>query len=77
MTMSTPSRSATAPSRPGIVAWLLNLATRVLARILNMPEPLVHHTGAFVVAHVAAIESSVGRSLCPIRMLRRLRDRFR
>ena len=68
--MSTRSRSSTSP---GIVPWMLNLATRMLACSLNMPEPLVHNTGVFVFAHVQAVETSVGRTLCPIRLLRQLR----
>jgi hypothetical protein len=44
----------------------------VLARSLNMPEPLVHTTGVLVFAHVQAVESSVGKTLCPIRLLRHL-----
>lgn len=59
-------------SPAGIVSWLLNLATRLLARILNMPEPLVHTTGVLVFAHVQAVESSVGKKLCPVRLLRQL-----
>jgi hypothetical protein len=56
---------------------MLNLATRMLARILNMPEPLVHSTGVFMFAHVQAVENRVGRTLCPIRLLRRFRDWLR
>ena len=58
--------------------WLLHLATRLttrfLAHSLNMPEPLVHTTGVFVFAQVQAVETSVGRTLCPIRLWRRLRS---
>jgi hypothetical protein len=72
MTMSTRSRSSTF-SPAGMIRWLLNLATRMLACSLNMPEPLVHNTGVFVFAHVQAVETSVGRTLCPIRLLRQLR----
>ena len=32
---------------------MLKLATRMLARSLNLPEPLLHNTGVYVVAHVA------------------------
>src|ERR1700731_3457976 len=74
MTMTTPSRNL--PSAAA-VPWMLNLAIRMLARILNMPEPLVHTTGVIVFAHVQTIENSVGRTLCPIRLLRRLRNRLR
>jgi hypothetical protein len=76
MTMNTFSRSSTF-SLAGIIPWLLNLATRMLARILNMPEPLVHNTGVFVFAHVQTIENSVGKTLCPTRLLRQLRNRNR
>lgn len=54
--------------------WLLNLATRLLARSLNMPEPLVHSTGVFVFARVQAIETSVGKKLCPTHLLRQLQN---
>jgi hypothetical protein len=46
----------------------------MLARALNMPEPLVHHTGIFVFAHVQAVETSVGNTLCPSRLRRQLRS---
>jgi len=57
--------------------WLVQLATRMIARCLNMPEPLVHSTGDFVVAQVAAFEHSVGKSLCPFRLARLLRAWWR
>ena len=60
----------------GVMLWLLNLAARVLARLLQLPEPVVQDTGAFVFAQVAAVENS-GRALCPIRLLRQLRSWFR
>jgi len=72
MTMSTLSRSN--PSVAGILAWLLGLATWLLARSLNMPEPLVHSTGVFVFVQVQAVENSVGRSLCPVRLVRLFRS---
>jgi hypothetical protein len=75
MTMSAYSRSN--PSASGVLAWLLNLATWLLARSLNMPEPLVHSTGVFVFVQVQAVENSVGRTLCPIRLLRRFRSWLR
>ncbi|HEV3500075.1 MAG TPA: hypothetical protein VGZ92_07105 [Bradyrhizobium sp.] len=74
--MRTLSRPSTFPPA-GRIPWLLNLATRLLARILNMPEPLVHNTGVFVFAHVQAVETSVSKTLCPIRLLRQLRNRLR
>ena len=56
---------------------MLNLATRMLARSLNMPEPLVHSTGIFVFAQVQAVESRAARTLCPVRLLRLLQTWFR
>ena len=70
------SRS-TFTSPAGMIPWLLNLATRLLARSLNMPEPLVHTTGVFVFVQVQTIENSVGKSLCPVRLLRRFRSWLR
>ncbi len=55
-----------------MIPWLLNLATRMLACSLNMPEPLVHNTSAFVFAHVQAAENSIGKALCPFRLLRQI-----
>jgi hypothetical protein len=80
MTMPTHSRPNATPS--GIASmvpwpllhWLLNLAMRLLARALNMPEPLVHTTGAFVFAQVQSAENSVGKTLCPIRLWRQFRN---
>jgi hypothetical protein len=72
MTMKTLSRSSTFSATDAMIAWTLNLATQLLARILNMPEPLVYTTGMFVVAQVQTIESSVGKTLCPARLLRQL-----
>jgi hypothetical protein len=67
MTMSTPTRPNSIAA--GLIPWMLNLTTRLVARILNMPEPLVHNTGVFVFVHVQAVETSVGR-----RLLRQLRS---
>jgi hypothetical protein len=74
--MTTHSRSSTFAIAAGMMPWMVNLATRLLARILNMPEPLLHHTGVFVFAHVQAVETSVGKRFCPIRLLRQLRNRL-
>jgi hypothetical protein len=71
MTMNTRSSPLSPAS---VLPWMLNLATRILARSLNMPEPLVHHTGVFVFAHVQAVETSVGKTLCRKRVLRQLRN---
>jgi len=67
--MSTPTRSNTFSIAASVIPWMLNLATRLLARILNMPEPLVHNTGVFLFVHVQAVETSIGN-----RLLRQLRS---
>ncbi|MBJ7408433.1 MAG: hypothetical protein JHD07_36190 [Bradyrhizobium sp.] len=60
-----------------VLPWMMAFATRMLARSLNMPEPLLHSTGDYVVAQVTAFEHSVGRSLSPFRLARLLRARWR
>ncbi len=74
--MSTRPRPNASPST-AIVQWLIGLATWVVARSLNMPEPLEHSTGVLVFAHVQAIETRAARTLCPIRLLRQLRSLLR
>ena len=66
------SRQNPFPSAADLAMWLFNLATRLLARALNMPEPLVHHTGMFVYIRVQEVETSIGRRLCPVRLWRRI-----
>lgn len=60
-----------------LLPWAMAFATRMLARGLNMPEPLVHSTGDYVLAQVIALEHGVGRSLCPFRIARLLRAWWR
>ena len=75
--MSTPTRPNSFSIAARVIPWLLNLATRLVARILNMPEPLVHNTGVFVFVHVQAVETSVGnRLLRQLRSWRRSASRF-
>ncbi|OCK54035.1 hypothetical protein [Bradyrhizobium sp. LMTR 3] len=54
--------------------WVRNLVTWLVARSLNMPEPLVHDTGVFVFVQVQTIENRVGKALCPVRLMRQLRS---
>ena len=56
----------------GLAPWLLKLATWLVARSLNMPEPLVHSTSVFMFAQVQAVETGFAKSLCPRRLARRL-----
>jgi len=56
------------------IPWMLNLAIWILARSLQLPEPLVHDAGAFVFAQVQAVENGIGKALCPRRLAHRLRS---
>jgi hypothetical protein len=56
------------------IPWTLNLTTWLVARSLNMPEPVVHDTGVFVFVQVQTIENRVFRTLSPMRLMRRLRS---
>ncbi|MBR1212319.1 hypothetical protein JQ641_17115 [Bradyrhizobium sp. JYMT SZCCT0180] len=60
-----------------IVRALHRLAIWALARSLNMPEPLVHDTGVFVVAQVQTIENRIGEALSPMRRWRQFQSWFR
>ncbi|GLR90725.1 hypothetical protein [Bradyrhizobium iriomotense] len=60
-----------------LLPWAVKFATRMLARSLNMPEPLMHSTGDFVLAQVLAFEHSVGKSLRPFRLARIIRAVWR
>ena len=64
------------PLPAAIAGWILAIATRLLARSLNMPEPLVASTGAYVFAQVAAAEARATNTLCPLALARRLRAWF-
>ena len=55
-----------------LLPWLFNLATWLVARALNMPTPLVQATGLFMFLKVRAFENRVGKSLCPVRLWRRI-----
>jgi len=57
-----------------LIRWTLNLATWLAARLLNMPEPVVHDTGVFVFVQVQTIENRVGKALSPMRLMRQLRS---
>ncbi len=75
--MSTPIRPDSFSIAADLIPWMLTLATRLVARTLNMPEPLVHNTGVFVFVHVQAVETSVGRRLLrQLRSWRRSASRF-
>ena len=56
------------------IPWMLNLAIWLLARSLQLPEPVVHDTGVFVFVQVQTIENRVFAALCPMRLMRRLRS---
>jgi hypothetical protein len=56
------------------VCWCGQFVARMLAGSLNVPEALVHHTGAFAVAYIEAVERRV-TLVCPIRRWRDLKGR--
>ena len=60
-----------------LLPWLVHLASWLVARSLNMPQPLVHATGLFVFAQVYAAEMRVGKALCPPRLWRQLQSLLR
>ena len=60
------------PAAAELLPWMLNLATWLLARSLNMPEPMVHAAGLSVFVQVQAFENSFLKALCPKRLMRRL-----
>ena len=55
----------------------LKLGAKMLARGLNVPEPLVQSTGDYVLAHVVVVEHGLAKSLCPVRLARLLRAWWR
>jgi hypothetical protein len=76
MTMTTPNRP-NASQAAAILPWLVSLGVWLLARSLHMPEPLVHSAGLFVFAQVQAAETKAAKTLCPVRLLRQLRNWLR
>ena len=67
----------TLASSTGLIQCLLDLSTWLLARALQMPEPMVHAAAIVLLLRAQAIESGLGKNglgknLCPIRLLRRL-----
>ena len=56
------------------IPFVVKLATWLLARSLNMPQPIVHDTGVFVFVQVQTIENRIGKALCPMRLVRRFRS---
>jgi hypothetical protein len=60
------------PTAADLLLWLQNLAIWLLARTLNLPAPLVQAAGLFMFLRVQAFEDSIGRSLRPHRLARRL-----
>src|ERR1700758_3230868 len=59
------------PAAAELLPWMLNLATWLVARSLNMPEPLVHAAGLGAFVRVQAFENSFLKALCPKRLWRR------
>ena len=59
------------------IPWVVNLATWLVARSLNMPQPVVHDAGMFMFVRVQTIENRVGKALCPGRLTRQFRSLLR
>ncbi|MGJ4942820.1 hypothetical protein ACQR1W_19750 [Bradyrhizobium sp. HKCCYLS1011] len=74
--MSTPAGPDARPAS-AILEWLTGFATWLLARSLNMPEPLVAATGSLVFAHVQAFETRAVKTLRARRLSRRLQSWLR
>lgn len=72
-----PAKTGTSIIETSPLAWIAKLAKRMLAQSLNMPEPLLHHTGVFVFAHVQAAEDRALKTLCPFTLLRQFLARRR
>ena len=60
-----------------VIPFVVNLACWLLARSLNLPQPVVHDTGLFVFVQVQTIENRIGKALCPMRLIRQLQSWFR
>ena len=60
------------PTAASLMPRLLSLSTLLLARSLQMPELLIESAGIYVVAHMQVVETSAGKGLCPLLLLRRL-----
>jgi hypothetical protein len=67
----------TLASSTGLIQCLLDLTTWLLARMLQMPEPMVHAAALFLLLRLQAIENEVGNGFYPIRLLRALLSRHR
>jgi hypothetical protein len=59
------------------IPWVVNLATWLVARSLNMPQPVVHDAGVFMFVRVQTIENRVGKALCPGRLMHQFRSLLR
>jgi hypothetical protein len=62
----------TLASSTGLIQCLVDLVAWFLARMLQMPEPMVHATAIFLLLRIQAIENGVGKRLCPIRFVQTL-----
>ena len=63
---------AIAPVVSSASAWLVQFATRLVARRLDVPEIVVHGICLYVAAYVAEVERNAAL-VCPIRVFHDLR----
>lgn len=57
-----------------VTAWLVQFATRIVARRLDVPEIVVHAIGLYIAAYISEVERHA-TIVCPIRVFRELRQR--
>ena len=58
-----------------VAPWLLRFASRLFARAVNVPEPVVEAAGIHVLARLQAIQA--GGIPCPFRMVHPMRGWIR
>ena len=64
--------SFAAATLPRFLSWLAKLATRIVARRLDVPEIVVHGICLYIAAYVSEVERNASL-VCPIRVFHDLR----
>ena len=68
------ARPLTAIPVADVTAWLVQFATRIVARRLDVPEIVVHAIGLYIAAYISEVQRHA-TIVCPIRVFRELRQR--
>lgn len=66
------ARPLTAIPVADVTAWLVQFATRIVARRLDVPEIVVHAIGLYIAAYISEVERHA-TIVCPVRVFRELR----